>query len=235
MEIPLRTAYGQNGRSCGMQPKAKHSLRAQAHQSKSRTETEKSREKGERERSTGKEGGRTPCHLRCPTGRNQRCKPGLLDGYWYRLTTLSVGCSSSSQSIGEGGRHPFWHARIAARPSQWKYTPKKSCPVVSRKWATASVLSMCLGMGSTEARVSHGFPRLLIFWVTEVHLSMYVEMMLFDLLIVKGDSLVEMTRLFGWLSHCRGSQHDLGPMTSVMVHHPIGECCQCRSATVTST
>ncbi|GFX30071.1 hypothetical protein TNCV_2617821 [Trichonephila clavipes] len=29
MEIPLRTAYGQNGR-CDMQPKAKHSLRAQA-------------------------------------------------------------------------------------------------------------------------------------------------------------------------------------------------------------
>ncbi|GFS94788.1 hypothetical protein TNCV_4456661 [Trichonephila clavipes] len=29
MEIPLRTAYGQNGR-CGMQPKTKHSLRAQA-------------------------------------------------------------------------------------------------------------------------------------------------------------------------------------------------------------
>ncbi|GFX66737.1 hypothetical protein TNCV_3048361 [Trichonephila clavipes] len=29
MEVPLRTAYGQNGR-CGMQPKAKHSLRAGA-------------------------------------------------------------------------------------------------------------------------------------------------------------------------------------------------------------
>ncbi|GFX21427.1 hypothetical protein TNCV_1398411 [Trichonephila clavipes] len=29
MEVPLRTAYGQAGR-CGMQPKAKHSLRAQA-------------------------------------------------------------------------------------------------------------------------------------------------------------------------------------------------------------
>ncbi|GFU78679.1 hypothetical protein TNCV_2302901 [Trichonephila clavipes] len=29
MEIPLRTAYGQNGR-CDMQPKAKYSLRAQA-------------------------------------------------------------------------------------------------------------------------------------------------------------------------------------------------------------
>ncbi|GFV90669.1 transposable element Tc3 transposase [Trichonephila clavipes] len=37
MEIPLRTAYGQAGR-CGMQPKP-NSLRAQAHQSKSRTET----------------------------------------------------------------------------------------------------------------------------------------------------------------------------------------------------
>ncbi|GFS52768.1 hypothetical protein TNCV_2995651 [Trichonephila clavipes] len=42
MEIPLRTAYGQNGR-CGMQPKPS-SLRAQAHQSESRTETEKSRD-----------------------------------------------------------------------------------------------------------------------------------------------------------------------------------------------
>ncbi|GFU67502.1 retrovirus-related Pol polyprotein from transposon opus [Trichonephila clavipes] len=40
MEIPLRTADSQAGR-CGMQPKAKHSLRAQAHQSKSRTETVK--------------------------------------------------------------------------------------------------------------------------------------------------------------------------------------------------
>ncbi|GFU96633.1 hypothetical protein TNCV_4096021 [Trichonephila clavipes] len=37
MEIPLRTAYGQNGR-CGMQPKAKHkSSRAGA--AKTRTET----------------------------------------------------------------------------------------------------------------------------------------------------------------------------------------------------
>ncbi|GFV99087.1 hypothetical protein TNCV_1510651 [Trichonephila clavipes] len=57
MEVPLRTAYGQNGR-CGMQPKAKHkSSRAGA--AKTRTETceiveEKQklldiREKGERE------------------------------------------------------------------------------------------------------------------------------------------------------------------------------------------
>ncbi|GFS88203.1 THAP-type domain-containing protein [Trichonephila clavipes] len=48
MEIPLRTAYGQNGR-CGMQPKPS-SLRAQAHQSKSRTETEFSRERERRTR-----------------------------------------------------------------------------------------------------------------------------------------------------------------------------------------
>ncbi|GFX45345.1 uncharacterized protein TNCV_1026051 [Trichonephila clavipes] len=63
MEVPLRTAYGQNGR-CGMQPKAKHSLRAQAQLM--RTETVETfelvkvkqklldirdiREKGERER-----------------------------------------------------------------------------------------------------------------------------------------------------------------------------------------
>ncbi|GFT67402.1 hypothetical protein TNCV_2360341 [Trichonephila clavipes] len=36
MEIPLRTAYGQNGR-CGMQPKAKHSLRAQAQLMRTKT------------------------------------------------------------------------------------------------------------------------------------------------------------------------------------------------------
>ncbi|GFX57126.1 retrovirus-related Pol polyprotein from transposon opus [Trichonephila clavipes] len=64
MEIPLRTAYGQNGR-CGMQPKAKHSLRAQAHQSKSRTETVKTetlekklRIRAEKERSREKENAR---------------------------------------------------------------------------------------------------------------------------------------------------------------------------------
>ncbi|GFU13686.1 hypothetical protein TNCV_939241 [Trichonephila clavipes] len=36
MEIPLRTAYGQNGRY-GMQPKAKHSLRAQAQLMRTKT------------------------------------------------------------------------------------------------------------------------------------------------------------------------------------------------------
>ncbi|GFU28131.1 hypothetical protein TNCV_2584991, partial [Trichonephila clavipes] len=57
MEVPLRTAYGQNGR-CGMQPKAKHKSSC-AGAAKTRTETceiveEKQklldiREKGERE------------------------------------------------------------------------------------------------------------------------------------------------------------------------------------------
>ncbi|GFU01600.1 phosphatase and actin regulator 2 [Trichonephila clavipes] len=37
-EVPLRTAYSQAGR-CGMQPKAKHSLRAQAQLSETKTET----------------------------------------------------------------------------------------------------------------------------------------------------------------------------------------------------
>ncbi|GFV48066.1 hypothetical protein TNCV_2932271 [Trichonephila clavipes] len=65
MEIPLRTAYGQNGR-CGMQPKAKHSLRAQAQLMRTETvetfelvkvkqklldiRAELERKKGERER-----------------------------------------------------------------------------------------------------------------------------------------------------------------------------------------
>ncbi|GFS48436.1 hypothetical protein TNCV_2297571 [Trichonephila clavipes] len=53
-DVPLWTAYSQNGR-CGMQPKAKpSSLRAQAQLSESRTETEKTlrlkREKQRRER-----------------------------------------------------------------------------------------------------------------------------------------------------------------------------------------
>ncbi|GFU09150.1 hypothetical protein TNCV_1319851 [Trichonephila clavipes] len=37
-DVPLRSAYSQNGR-CGMQPKAKHSLRAQAQLSETQTET----------------------------------------------------------------------------------------------------------------------------------------------------------------------------------------------------
>ncbi|GFU52209.1 hypothetical protein TNCV_3052301 [Trichonephila clavipes] len=40
--------------------------------------------------------------------------------------------------------------------------------------ATASSLSSCIGNGSTVARVSHGFPRLLMFLVVSVHLPIYV-------------------------------------------------------------
>ncbi|GFT82697.1 uncharacterized protein TNCV_1634561 [Trichonephila clavipes] len=56
-------------------------------------------------------------------------------------------------------------ASLSATSSQWSYTPKKSCPVVRRKRATASALSRCLGIGPTVVRVSHGFPRLLNVWV----------------------------------------------------------------------
>ncbi|GFS63125.1 hypothetical protein TNCV_3743601 [Trichonephila clavipes] len=48
-------------------------------------------------------------------------------------------------------------------PSQWRYTPKKKCPVVKRKWAISSALSRCLGIGPKVARVSHGFPKLFVF------------------------------------------------------------------------
>ncbi|GFW36712.1 uncharacterized protein TNCV_1220441 [Trichonephila clavipes] len=72
-------------------------------------------------------------------------------------------------------------APLAVRPNQWRYTRKKSCPVVRRKRATVSAFSRCLGIGPTVARVFHGFPRLLVFWVTIVYLSMDVEIMLFAL------------------------------------------------------
>ncbi|GFS73418.1 HTH_38 domain-containing protein [Trichonephila clavipes] len=61
MEVPLRTAYGQNGR-CGMQPKAKHSLRAQAQLMRTETVETFEREKVEpkllRERKKERERGR---------------------------------------------------------------------------------------------------------------------------------------------------------------------------------
>ncbi|GFV55371.1 uncharacterized protein TNCV_5010671 [Trichonephila clavipes] len=77
---------------------------------------------------------------------------------------------------------------LAATPSQWSYAPKKSCPVDRRKGITASVLPRCLGISPTEARVSHGFPKLIVFWFVAVYLSMCVEMMVFALLSIKGTS-----------------------------------------------
>ncbi|GFX16704.1 hypothetical protein TNCV_2388481 [Trichonephila clavipes] len=44
VDVPLRTAYSQNGR-CSMQPKAKHSLRAQAQQIQTKTKTLRTLEK----------------------------------------------------------------------------------------------------------------------------------------------------------------------------------------------
>ncbi|GFW67051.1 uncharacterized protein TNCV_4030711 [Trichonephila clavipes] len=79
-------------------------------------------------------------------------------------------------------------ASLAARKSQWRYIPKKACPVVRRKRATASALSRCLGIGPSVARVSHGFQKLLVVWVIAVYLSMFVEMMFLALLRVKETS-----------------------------------------------
>ncbi|GFT22519.1 uncharacterized protein TNCV_3274741 [Trichonephila clavipes] len=52
---------------------------------------------------------------------------------------------------------------LAATPSQWRYTPKKSCPVVSRDCCPLSPISRYLGIGPTMARVSHGFPKPFVF------------------------------------------------------------------------
>ncbi|GFY18121.1 hypothetical protein TNCV_2045301 [Trichonephila clavipes] len=78
------------------------------------------------------------------------------------------------------GSSPATSGRRAGRPQQQPSQARggKSCPVVRRKRATTSALSRCIGIGPTVARVSHGFLRLLVFWVTAAHSSMYVDIML---------------------------------------------------------
>ncbi|GFT22333.1 hypothetical protein TNCV_3273281 [Trichonephila clavipes] len=49
--------------------------------------------------------------------------------------------------------------------------------MVRRKRTAALTLIRCLGIGSTVTRVSHVCPKLLVFWVTAVYLSMYVDIM----------------------------------------------------------
>ncbi|GFV38452.1 hypothetical protein TNCV_4393331 [Trichonephila clavipes] len=46
---------------------------------------------------------------------------------------------------------------LAAKPSQWRYTPQKSCAVVRRRRVIASALHKCLGMGHTVVSVSNAF------------------------------------------------------------------------------
>ncbi|GFW62866.1 hypothetical protein TNCV_4452151 [Trichonephila clavipes] len=92
--------------------------------------------------------------------------------------------STNVQCIGEGGQVSF-----AARPSHWRYTPKKSCPVVSQAKAGNSLGSLQLPWDWTHS--GQNFPWLsktLRFRVMVVYLSMYVEMMLFALLRVKETS-----------------------------------------------
>ncbi|GFV36379.1 hypothetical protein TNCV_2234261 [Trichonephila clavipes] len=99
----------------------------------------------------------------------------VLESYWNRWS-LSILAWLPSE-----------HSSSSARPSQWRLTPRRSCPVVRRKRATASSLSKCLGIGPTVVRGSRGFPRLLIFWVKVVHLSMCGDIMSFALLKGQGD------------------------------------------------
>ncbi|GFV04876.1 hypothetical protein TNCV_502891 [Trichonephila clavipes] len=59
---------------------------------------------------------------------------------------------------------------LIKKPFPVQYTPKKSCPGVGRKQATASsAVFRCLGLGPTVGRVSHGFPGLLGYDNTFVH------------------------------------------------------------------
>ncbi|GFU27973.1 hypothetical protein TNCV_3153281 [Trichonephila clavipes] len=75
-----------------------------------------------------------------------------------RLVLFWVHCRTSVLAWPQSGQ-----ASSAARTSQWRYTLKKSCPVVRRKLATASALSGYLGIGTAVSKVSHGFPRLVLF------------------------------------------------------------------------
>ncbi|GFY25758.1 hypothetical protein TNCV_1915081 [Trichonephila clavipes] len=95
MEIPLRTAYSQAGR-CGMQPKAKHSLRAQAHQNKSRTETVKTEtlEKKLRIREREKENARGESTVRAIKKNEATIRKSVISG-----TKLSTKFASYTRDV----------------------------------------------------------------------------------------------------------------------------------------
>ncbi|GFW49292.1 hypothetical protein TNCV_3058021 [Trichonephila clavipes] len=80
------------------------------------------------------------------------------------------------------------------------------------KQATASTLSPGALRLDPHWPVSHGFSRLLTFWVIVVYLSMRVEIMFFALLRVKGTQLRRLDFLLGFLVGsliARDPQHDL--------------------------
>ncbi|GFU08296.1 uncharacterized protein TNCV_932061 [Trichonephila clavipes] len=53
---------------------------------------------------------------------------------------------------------PSLYVSLEVRPCEWKYTSKKSWPVVGCQRATISARFRCLGIGPTVARASHDFP-----------------------------------------------------------------------------
>ncbi|GFV11050.1 hypothetical protein TNCV_2717951 [Trichonephila clavipes] len=66
------------------------------------------------------------------------------------VNRIFIESSALEQAVAfQSGRVAEWTGHIAARPSQWRYTPRKSCPVVRRKRATESALSRFLEIGAT--------------------------------------------------------------------------------------
>ncbi|GFU13550.1 hypothetical protein TNCV_938361 [Trichonephila clavipes] len=97
---------------------------------------------------------------------------GSVPGFWLR--NLRRGSDIVIQVLIESSAmehllaiHPGMIAEraglVSSQTRQWRYTPKKSCPVVRRMQATASAVYRSLEVGPTVARVSHGFPWLLVF------------------------------------------------------------------------
>ncbi|GFW97760.1 hypothetical protein TNCV_1425231 [Trichonephila clavipes] len=60
-----------------------------------------------------------------------------------------------------------WAGLVSSHAQPMEVYSMKSCPIVKRKRATASALYRGLGIGPTVARVSHGFPKLFVFWVMQ--------------------------------------------------------------------
>ncbi|GFX50456.1 transposable element Tcb2 transposase [Trichonephila clavipes] len=67
-----------------------------------------------------------------------------------------------AQCIVAGGHHPFWHGRRVA--GQWRYTPKKSYPVVRQKGQTSSALPGA-STGSTECGGCSCFLDIRFMWI----------------------------------------------------------------------
>ncbi|GFU46675.1 hypothetical protein TNCV_1546821 [Trichonephila clavipes] len=114
---------------------------------------------------------------------------------------------------GAGGHHPFWHGRRVGRPRQ---QPDKASggilPKSHVRWFGESGQQPRLSPGASESDSQRPeFP--MAFQGSWGFKSWQNICQLFSFLRVNETSSCDDSLpswLIGWLSHCRGSQHDLG-------------------------